>query len=205
MKRLPRLRETVRAREPHRAAPVPFVRVFVPKPLHDREVRLVPRQRLQALRQRVILPRLLDVRKPSLRRDAPTKAEKHQPLRWCRWSRCGGKATKAQRLQSGQSDERSAGLEEVTAGFHGEGECGDSETSFVGLFAAKFFAGGQLEATKNSLHRKALRLRLRFTMSSARAASVKPYGLPRAYSMRASVKPRAKSSLLAAMRSRSWK
>ena len=118
VKRLPRLRETVRAREPHRAAPVPFVRVFVPKPLHHREVRLVPRQRLQALRQRVIFPRLLDVRKPRLRRDPPAKAEKHQPLRRCNWNRRRGKTTEAQRFQSGQSNKRGAGLEEVTAGFH---------------------------------------------------------------------------------------
>jgi hypothetical protein len=103
VKRLPRLRETVRAREPHRAAPVAFVRVFVPKPLHHSEVRLVPRQRLQALRQRVILPRLFDVRKPSLRRDPPAKAEKH--------SRFGGAAGVAAEAKRRKPNDSSAGNE----------------------------------------------------------------------------------------------
>jgi hypothetical protein len=61
----------------------PFVGVFVPKPLHDGKVRLVPSERLQALRQSVVSTGLFDVRKPSLRRDPPAKAEEDQTLRRC--------------------------------------------------------------------------------------------------------------------------
>ena len=58
-----------------------------------------------------------------IRRDPPAKAEKHQPLRRCRRSRCGSKSTKAKRRKRGQSNERGAGLEKVTAGFHRTTSC----------------------------------------------------------------------------------
>ena len=88
VKALSRLRVTVRAGEPHGAAPVAFVAVFVPEPLHDAEVGLVPREGFEAQRQLVVGTGLLDVGIPCRFGDAPAEAEEDQAFRR-RGGRCG--------------------------------------------------------------------------------------------------------------------
>jgi hypothetical protein len=111
---------TIRAREPVCAARMPLVGVLVPKPLHDGKVRLVPSERLQALRQSVVGTGLFDVRKPGLGRDPPAKAEEDQTLGRCDRNRGRGKAPKAERFKRWQCDERGGRLKEMTTGFHGD-------------------------------------------------------------------------------------
>ena len=108
--------ETVGARQPHGAAPVAVVGVFVPEALDDGEVGLVAGERGEAGRDGVILAGLLHVREPTLGGDAPAKAEEDEALGRRGYRGGGGKALEAQGGEYGQGYKGATGAQEVPAG-----------------------------------------------------------------------------------------
>jgi len=85
--------------EPHRAARVAHVRVFVPKSLHDGKVRFVPFERFETGGEEVIGPRSFEIRVPALFSDAPTEAEEDESFGRSSGGGRRGKAAEAERFE----------------------------------------------------------------------------------------------------------
>ena len=113
---LARNRELVGAGEPEGAALVSRVHKPVGQPLEHAEVRLVPGQRLEPLRNHVVRPGLLRVWKPRLRGQPPAQAQKNQALGTRRSRGGGGETAEPEGFQKREGDERGAGAQELTAG-----------------------------------------------------------------------------------------